>query len=93
MSPEQLPIKKGSLEFNVVKDAYSACHGSHAICVMTEWDEFKELDFEKIYKNMAKPAFVFDGRNILPLKKLAKIGFETFGIGKPLPDHVQMDKN
>ena len=51
-----------------------------------EWDEFKELDFERIYKSMAKPAFVFDGRNLLDHDALRKIGFEVHAIGKPDPN-------
>jgi len=66
-------------------DAYSACDGAHALTTLTEWDEFKNLDFERIYKSMAKPAFVFDGRNILDHEKLRKIGFEVYSIGKPNP--------
>jgi len=66
----------------VAKSAYEACAGAHAIAVVTEWDEFKTLDFQKIYEGMPKPAFIFDGRNILDLEKLAKIGFRAHGIGK-----------
>jgi UDPglucose 6-dehydrogenase len=67
-------------------DAYSACDGAHAICTLTEWDEFKTLDFEKIYEKMAKPAFIFDGRHILDHAALRKIGFEVHAIGKPDPN-------
>jgi UDPglucose 6-dehydrogenase len=67
-------------------DAYSACDGAHALCTLTEWDEFKTLDFERIFKSMAKPAFVFDGRNILDHAALRKIGFEVHGIGHPDPE-------
>ncbi len=63
-------------------DAYQACKDAHAIAVLTEWDEFKDYDWQKIYDNMMKPAFVFDGRNILDGKKLEKIGFKYYGIGK-----------
>jgi UDPglucose 6-dehydrogenase len=66
----------------VAANAYEACEGAHAIAVVTEWDEFKTLDFAKIYASMPKPAFVFDGRNILDLAKLQAIGFRAFGIGK-----------
>lgn len=66
-------------------DAYSACEGAHALATLTEWDEFKGLDYERIYKSMAKPAFVFDGRNLLDHDKLRKIGFEVHAIGKPDP--------
>lgn len=62
-------------------DPYEACRGAHAIAVMTEWDEFREYDWQKIYDNMQKPAFVFDGRNILDRKKLTNIGFVFHAIG------------
>ena len=47
----------------VATDPYTACAGSHAIAVMTEWDEFKSYDWSKIYSSMVKPAFLFDGRS------------------------------
>lgn len=65
------------------ESAYESAKGSHAIAIMTEWDEFKTLDFQRIYDSMSKPAFVFDGRNILPHDELRKIGFEVHAIGKP----------
>eukprot|EP00584_Thalassiosira_punctigera_P007567 CAMPEP_0172526050 /NCGR_PEP_ID=MMETSP1067-20121228/1056_1 /TAXON_ID=265564 ORGANISM="Thalassiosira punctigera, Strain Tpunct2005C2" /NCGR_SAMPLE_ID=MMETSP1067 /ASSEMBLY_ACC=CAM_ASM_000444 /LENGTH=454 /DNA_ID=CAMNT_0013309477 /DNA_START=152 /DNA_END=1516 /DNA_ORIENTATION=+ len=67
-------------------NAYAACDGAHALAVLTEWDEFKELDFARIYQSMAKPAFIFDGRNILDHTGLRKIGFEVHAIGKPDPN-------
>jgi UDPglucose 6-dehydrogenase len=67
----------------VVKSALEASNGAHAVAVLTEWDEFKDLDFKKIYDGMLKPAFIFDGRNILPHAKLKEIGFRLFAIGKP----------
>ncbi|MEM7476591.1 MAG: UDP-glucose 6-dehydrogenase [Planctomycetota bacterium] len=70
---------------NVVSDAYEAAKDAHAIAVMTEWDEFKELDFERIYGNMPQPAFVFDGRNVLDRKALGNLGFEVHSIGKTAP--------
>lgn len=66
----------------VAQSAYEACQGAHAIAVATEWDEFKTLDFEKICAGMMKPAFLFDGRNIMDLAKLRAIGFRASGIGK-----------
>ena len=66
----------------VKKSPYDACKDSHAISVLTEWDEFKEYDWKKIYKSMKKPAFIFDGRNILDKNKLEDIGFIYKGIGK-----------
>ena len=68
----------------VVKSAEEACKGAHAVAVLTEWDEFKALDFKKIHDGMLKPAFLFDGRNILPHDKLREIGFRLFAIGKPV---------
>ncbi len=65
----------------VVNDPYKACKGSHAVAIMTEWDEFKTYDWKKIYANMLKPAFVFDGRNILEAKVLEDIGFLVSSIG------------
>ena len=70
--------KKG---VQVVDNAYAACKDAHAIAVLTEWDEFKTYDWQKIYDNMLKPAFVFDGRNILNKEALEKIGFIYQGIG------------
>ena len=67
----------------IVNDAYQASDQAHAIAVMTEWDEFKGLDFNKIYDSMQQPAFVFDGRNLLDGEKLTEIGFELHAIGKP----------
>ena len=70
--------KKG---VQVMTNAYDACKNAHAIAVLTEWDEFKTQDWQKIYDNMLKPAFVFDGRNILNKEELEKIGFIYQGIG------------
>ena len=66
----------------VCADAYEAARDAHAILILTEWDEFKTLDFEKIYDSMNLPAFLFDGRNVLDLKALEAIGFEASGIGR-----------
>lgn len=66
----------------VVNDCYQAAQDAHAVAVLTEWDEFKGLDFHRIYESMHQPAFVFDGRNLLDRAKLARIGFEMHAIGK-----------
>jgi UDPglucose 6-dehydrogenase len=66
----------------VAGSAREAAKGAHALAIVTEWEEFKGLDYTAIYAEMAKPASVFDGRNILDLAKLAAIGFRTYGIGK-----------
>ena len=66
----------------IVNTAQEACKDAHAVAVLTEWDEFKELDWEAVYDNMLKPVFVFDGRNILYIQKLSHIGFVTSVIGQ-----------
>ena len=81
----QLPESQRELLENnitVASSAEESAGGAHAIALMTEWDEFKEADFKSIYQSMMKPAFVFDGRNVLDNQKLAEIGFDIEGIGK-----------
>jgi len=66
------------------EEVYAACAESHALCVITEWDMFKTLDYQKVYDSMVKPAFIFDGRNILDHEHLRSIGFIVYCIGKPV---------
>jgi UDPglucose 6-dehydrogenase len=63
------------------QNPYDACKDAHAIAVLTEWDEFKLYDWNRIYDNMLKPAFIFDGRNLLDGEKLKQIGFHYQSIG------------
>ncbi len=63
-------------------DPYEAAKGVHAIVIATDWKCFKDLDFRKIYESMEKPAFIFDGRNLLDKEELFKIGFNVYNIGK-----------
>ena len=70
---------------SVEADPYLATMSAHAIVVLTEWDQFGRLDFRRIYAQMQKPAFVFDGRNCLNHDELREIGFHVYGIGKPPP--------
>ncbi len=74
-------------KISYIEDPYEASNECDAIAVMTEWDIYSQLDFKKIFKSMRKPAFIFDGRNILDHKKLFKIGFNVFPIGKPPLTH------
>jgi len=71
----------GSVSY--IEDPYEAADRCHAIALMAEWDLYRELDYDKIYQSMAKPAFIFDGRNILDHQNLFQIGFNVFPIGKP----------
>ncbi len=64
-------------------DPYAAAKDAHAIAVLTEWPQYKVLDFQAIYDGMVKPAFIFDGRNILDHKKLYEMGFNVMAIGTP----------
>lgn len=80
LSEEDAQLLQNNL--TVISDPYEAAESAHAIAVMTEWDEFKRYDFSRVYKSMHKPAFVFDGRNILDREQLARIGFEIHAIGK-----------
>ena len=71
---------EGRIDF--CQSADEACKESHAIAMLTEWDEFKGLDYGKIYSNMHQPAILFDGRNLLDLEELKKIGYRASGIGR-----------
>jgi len=71
-------------QVTVTWDVYEATKDAHGICILTEWDEFKNLDYAKIYNGMQKPAFLFDGRNVVDPEKMREIGFIVYSIGKPL---------
>jgi len=80
----------GELAARVVfePDPYAAAKGAHAIALLTEWNQFAELDYEQIYGSMIKPAFLFDGRNLLDHSKLYELGFNVYPIGKPALTHL-----
>ncbi|MDZ7370404.1 MAG: nucleotide sugar dehydrogenase [candidate division KSB1 bacterium] len=67
------------VEFEI--DPYRAAAGAHAVAIITEWDLYKSLDYRKIYASMEKPAFLFDGRNILDRREMFEIGFNVYAIG------------
>ena len=73
----------------VTDDPYEACNDAHGLAILTEWDEFKTYDYERIYNTMMKPAFIFDGRNLLDHDKLREIGFIVYALGKPLDPFIQ----
>ena len=70
-----------SISVGFFDNPYEACQNAHAIAVLTEWDEFINYDWQKIYDSMQKPAFVFDGRNLLDASELRAIGFVYQAIG------------
>lgn len=86
-SPRVAPISKDKVV--VVRDPLEAAQDAHALCILTEWDEFKQYDYQKIYDSMVKPAFIFDGRNVLDHAKLRAIGFVVYALGKPLDPFLQ----
>lgn len=63
-------------------DPMAAMDGCHAVVVLTEWSEFKDYDYAKVYETMPKPAYIFDGRSILDHEALKGIGFSVEVIGK-----------
>jgi UDPglucose 6-dehydrogenase len=69
------------------EDPYKAALGCDAIALVTEWDIYKNLNYGKIFQSMRKPAFIFDGRNILDHQELFKIGFNVYPVGKPKLTH------
>ncbi len=70
------------------EDPYVATAGAHAVAILTEWDLYSELDYQRIYDSMMKPAFIFDGRNRLDHQALHEIGFNVFSIGGPTLSHL-----
>lgn len=66
----------------IANDPYEAAKGAHAMVILTEWDMFKKLNYQKIHDHMERPAFLFDGRGILDLQALELMGFRSYGIGK-----------
>ena len=66
----------------IVKHSSQAIEDAHAVAVLTEWDEFISINWEEQYAKMKKPAFVFDGRNILERERLTHIGYQLFQLGK-----------
>lgn len=67
---------------HIVNDPYQAMNDAHAVAILTEWDEFKEYDWERVYEGMKKPAFIFDGRNALNMEELKEVCFCCYNLGK-----------
>jgi UDPglucose 6-dehydrogenase len=66
----------------MISDPYEAAKDCHALAIMTEWQLYKKLDYEKIYNTMMHPAFIFDGRNLLDYKRLYEKGYNVYSIAK-----------
>jgi len=75
----------------VASTAEDAARNAHAVAILTEWDQFRypssgaasAVDYSAIYRDMAKPAFIFDGRRVTSLEALRRLGFVAYGIGSP----------
>ena len=85
----KLDLADCTADIEYCSDPYEAARGAHAIALITDWKEFRDLDYEKIFRLMEKPAFIFDGRNILDHDRLFKIGFNVFPLGKAELTHFE----
>ncbi|EJD52013.1 UDP-glucose/GDP-mannose dehydrogenase [Auricularia subglabra TFB-10046 SS5] len=76
------PVDMLKKNITISPSALDACKNVDAIIIATEWKEFKEIDWQKVYDTMNKPAFLFDGRLLVDAEKLRKIGFKVTTIGR-----------
>lgn len=76
------PSEKNRQLVTVLKDPYEALKDVHAVAVLTEWEEFKGYDWNKIKESMKRPSFIFDGRKLLRRDELEKFGFKYYAIGE-----------
>jgi UDPglucose 6-dehydrogenase len=78
VDPRQAALVEG---IEIVADPYAACEGAAALLVLTEWDEFRWLDFDKVGASLAAKRVV-DGRNLLDREALRRRGFAYTGVGR-----------
>ncbi len=78
---EAARLYQGQPNFKVSRDAYEAADGADALLIVTEWQEFRSPDFDRLKELLAAPR-IFDGRNLYDPALLARLGFEYFGIGR-----------
>jgi UDPglucose 6-dehydrogenase len=83
MNNARIALGEAAKQVVFESDPYAAAKNAHAIAILTEWSQFRELNYERIYQSMIKPAFIFDGRNVLDHSKLHAMGFSVYAIGKP----------
>lgn len=74
-----LSVKKN---VTITSSALEAATAAEAVVIATEWNEFRQIEWEKVYETMSKPAFVFDGRLLVDADKLRQIGFKVTTIGR-----------
>ena len=85
----KIDLADAAADIEFTSDPYEAVRGAHAIALITDWKEFADYDYEKIFSLMEKPAFVFDGRNILDHDRLFQLGFNVFPLGKTEKTHFE----
>ena len=91
--PKAIPGAKADLadlgnKISFEPDPYAAAENADALVFLTDWPEYRELNFERIHAAMRQPAFIFDGRNFLNAKKMFETGFNVYGIGRPPLSHL-----
>ena len=75
-------VKSENINCFVEKSINECINNSHAIVIVTEWDEFRNLDWKEIYSKMEKPAWVFDTRNITKSEEVLDAGFKFWRTGR-----------
>jgi UDPglucose 6-dehydrogenase len=82
--PVAAAVAKRSFQDRIVYSAspYDALEGADALFLVTEWNDFRNADFERM-KSVMKSPVVFDGRNVLDPKRMRELGFTYYGVGRP----------
>ncbi len=90
--PEALRNARADLDgyagVEYTEDPYECVENAHAVLVLTDWDTFRSYDYARIYGLMEKPAFLFDGRNVLDHEKLFEHGFNVVPLGQKSLKHI-----
>ncbi|MGH9700514.1 MAG: UDP binding domain-containing protein, partial [Candidatus Acidiferrales bacterium] len=81
--PEAMEKARGILpEIQYAESAYAAAEDAEALAIATEWEQFRNLDWERIRDSMARP-LILDGRNLLSPREMKAYGFEYHSVGRP----------
>jgi UDPglucose 6-dehydrogenase len=78
-SSSQLPVASSQIEY--CNDAYDACNGADALVIVTEWNQFRNLEMERV-KSLLKQPYFFDLRNIYDPQKMQTLGFRYYSVGR-----------
>jgi len=81
-----LASMEGDIAF--VEDPYEAAYGAHAVALVTQWQQYRDLDYGRILGNMMRPAYLFDGRNHLDHQSLFNLGYNVFPLGSAPLTHL-----